>query len=300
MTDWVRNKVNCRRLSCVIRFLTFAPILFCIISASAQYRFDSWTTDNGLPQNSVYAVTQTRDGYLWLATVDGLARFDGVRFTVFNKGNSPGISSNRFVCLYEDAQEDLWAGTEDGGVVRLHQGRFTSFGTEQGLPSVRVIWIAGDTKGNASVLFSDSKIVRWSGEKFLPVNPAADAAQTAPVERRENKYTFCNVDSAAKQIDCFVNGRLKKFSFADGLPSANLTFKGGIEDRNGTLWLSTADAGLIRIENDRIVKIYTERDGLPGNPVTLTSGARAHLLSKDKQGVFWLTDLETMQNQLVA
>ncbi len=232
-------QLQCRKISlqtsalhCAVCVLLFACF------AQGQFRFDHWTADTGLPQNSVYAVTQTRDGYIWLATSDGLARFDGVRFTVFNKSNSPGISSNRFVCLYEDAAGDLWAGTEDGGITRFHQGRFTSFGIEQGLPSLRVIWITGDAEGNATALFSDARIVRWSGEGFLPFASAADAAQIASVERHENKYIFCNVDDAPQQIECFLNGRLKKFSLADGLPSANLTFEGVVEDRNGTLWLS--------------------------------------------------------------
>lgn len=76
-------------------------------TATAQYRFDHWTADNGLPQNSVRDIAQTRDGYLWLTTFDGLVRFDGARFTVFNKSNSPGIITNRFVQLYEDRQGDL-------------------------------------------------------------------------------------------------------------------------------------------------------------------------------------------------
>jgi ligand-binding sensor domain-containing protein len=96
------------------------------ISVSAQYRFTSWTVDNGLPQNTIYDIRQTRDGYLWLTTLDGLVRFDGVRFTVFTKGNTPGITSNRFLRSYEDVDGDLWAGTEDGGLIRYHQGGFTS------------------------------------------------------------------------------------------------------------------------------------------------------------------------------
>ena len=60
--------------------------------ALAEYRFDVWTTDSGLPHNTVRGVVQSRDGYLWVGTLDGLARFDGVRFTVFNKANSPGLS----------------------------------------------------------------------------------------------------------------------------------------------------------------------------------------------------------------
>lgn len=90
----------------------------CAITAFAQYspyRFDHWTTDNGLPQNTVYDVIQTRDGYLWLTTFDGLARFDGVRFTVFDKSNSKGINSNRFTGLYEARDGTLLIGTEDAG-----------------------------------------------------------------------------------------------------------------------------------------------------------------------------------------
>src|ERR1700737_4285582 len=80
----------------VLLACSFSPRL-----AMAQYPFDQWTADNGLPQNSVSGIVQTRDGYLWLATVDGLARFDGVRFTVFNKSNSPGYINNRFPTLFQ-------------------------------------------------------------------------------------------------------------------------------------------------------------------------------------------------------
>src|SRR5258707_1185071 len=120
-------------------------------TARAQYRFTSWNVDSGLPQNTVYDIRQTRDGYLWLTTLDGLVRFDGVRFTVFNKGNTPGISSNRFLRLYEDSQGDLWAGTEDGGVIRYHQGQFTSYGNEQGLTSLFGLYVTEGADGRVIV-----------------------------------------------------------------------------------------------------------------------------------------------------
>ena len=64
----------------IFKLIQISIILFVLTNLSlAQYRFDQWTADTGLPQNSVYAIKQTRDGYLWLATVDGLARFDGAR-----------------------------------------------------------------------------------------------------------------------------------------------------------------------------------------------------------------------------
>ena len=110
-------------------------VIYLATTAQAQYRFDHWTADNGLPQNSVCDIVQTRDGYLWLTTFDGLVRFDGVRFTVFNKSNSPGILSNRFMQVYEDRHGDIWASTESGMLVRRHEGRFTTCTTAQGLPS---------------------------------------------------------------------------------------------------------------------------------------------------------------------
>src|SRR5579871_3200833 len=85
------------RFSARLRWLL---LLCCALSARAQYVIDYWTTDKGLPQNSVLSIQQTPDGYLWFTTFDGLVRFDGVRFTVFNKGNSPGLTSNRFVRLF--------------------------------------------------------------------------------------------------------------------------------------------------------------------------------------------------------
>src|SRR5438552_8414548 len=81
------------------------------------YTIDVWETDDGLPQTSVIAMTQTRDGYLWLGTLNGLARFDGLHFTIFDEGNTPGLNSSRIVKLFEDSHRNLWIGTETAGVV---------------------------------------------------------------------------------------------------------------------------------------------------------------------------------------
>src|SRR5262249_42558337 len=142
--------------------LLFAP------SAVPHYGFGSWTTDTGLPQNSVTAMCETRDGYLWVATFDGLARFDGVRFTVFDRSTSPGITNNRFTTLYEDARGDLWMGTESSGVTRYHQGRFTAYGTDRGVPQGVIRCFAGDAAGNVWVV-SDDWIRQWQvdDERFV-------------------------------------------------------------------------------------------------------------------------------------
>lgn len=84
-----------------LKFLLPKLVIVClflstILTIRAQYQIKSWTTDDGLPQNTIVSILQTPDGYLWMTTLDGLARFDGARFTVLNKQNAPGIGGNRF------------------------------------------------------------------------------------------------------------------------------------------------------------------------------------------------------------
>ena len=116
---------------------------FCLIGSSfaldptkaiTQYGQAVWKIDNGLPQNSVNAIVQTRDGYLWVGTYEGLARFDGVKFTVINKRTSPALKNLAVRTLAEDAAGNLWVGTEEG-LSRLNKDGITTFGPESGLPS---------------------------------------------------------------------------------------------------------------------------------------------------------------------
>ena len=99
----------------------------------------SWKVEDGLPHNSVNAILQTRDGYLWLATSDGLARFDGVRFTVF--GLREGLPSLQVLTLLEDRQGALWIGTSLG-LSRLQNGRFEAWTTKDGLAGNEVTSLA--------------------------------------------------------------------------------------------------------------------------------------------------------------
>lgn len=87
---------------------------------------EAWTTKDGLPVNSINAIIQDNTGYIWAATFDGLVRFDGVRFTVFNSANSEGLPSNRIIQLKEGRNGTLWLATEQSHIVRFHAGRFTN------------------------------------------------------------------------------------------------------------------------------------------------------------------------------
>ena len=72
-----------------------------------QYVHEVWNTESGLPQNSVVAIAQTPDGYLWLGTEEGLVRFDGVRFVTFDKRNTPELQSNEVDSILVDHRGDL-------------------------------------------------------------------------------------------------------------------------------------------------------------------------------------------------
>jgi signal transduction histidine kinase/ligand-binding sensor domain-containing protein len=110
-------------------FTLFVCILLAAPARAADKpRFDSWDTKDGLPQNSVQSIVRTSDGYIWLTTLDGLVRFDGVRFKIFKKGDTPELRTNRLLLVMVDNGDRLWILTEDlKSVIKYESGRFKSF-----------------------------------------------------------------------------------------------------------------------------------------------------------------------------
>ena len=111
-----------------------------------SFQRQTWQTESGLPQNTVRAIVQTHDGYLWLATEGGLVRFDGLKFTVFDSQNTPALRSNNIRALCEDRRHALWIGTADGLTVSW-PARTSLFTREQGLPSNSVWSVYEDGAG---------------------------------------------------------------------------------------------------------------------------------------------------------
>ena len=278
--------------------LFYLFFLFGSETAYAQYRFDHWTTDNGLPQNAIRDLLQTRDGYLWLATFDGLVRFDGVRFTVFNKSNSPGIITNRFINLYEDAQGDLWATTENSGLMRLHQGRFATYTTENGLPGTLYPSLGGDGYGNLMV-FCAAHLFRWLDGKF---QPADDLRLPDKGEQQNQALHLAFFDDPSSppssgRISYFGNGELLSWSQSEFSPDLNSP---PVQDSHGNVWFSS-DEGLIKTKNRRVVKTYTKNDGLPGKYARFIYGQLPlQVLTIGDDRSLWLTELDSMQSRLVV
>ncbi len=126
-----------------------------------RYSVDTWGTEQGLlPEVSVIAMTQTRDGYLWLGTLNGLVRFDGVRFTVFDESNTPKLESSPIVRLFEDSQSNLWVGTETAGVAIILDGRVENLRIGRGGRKGHLASVCEDSTGAVWLLTEDGQLGR--------------------------------------------------------------------------------------------------------------------------------------------
>src|SRR5262249_47263011 len=88
------------------------------------YVSEHWSVADGLPVNSINSILQSRDGYLWLATFDGLVRFDGVRFQTVDNDSDQSTPSSRWISVHEGSDGSLWLSTEQHHLVRYKDGRF--------------------------------------------------------------------------------------------------------------------------------------------------------------------------------
>jgi ligand-binding sensor domain-containing protein/signal transduction histidine kinase len=119
-----------------------------------------------LPENLVNSLVQTHDGYLWVGTFGGLARFDGLRFVTFGVHNSDAFANNRIGNLFEDRTGDLWIGTDSAGLTRFHLGHFTQYTAQEGLRSADVSGAAEDALGNLW-FGGDRGLDLWQKGKFV-------------------------------------------------------------------------------------------------------------------------------------
>ncbi len=224
-------------------------ILICSHTTTAQYRIESWTTDNGLPQNTVSSITQTRDGYLWLTTFDGLVRFDGVRFKVFNTNNTKGLISNRFTALYEDQDGTLLIGTSDGGFALYRDNVFTSYTTTNGLPSDEINYFARDLNGELLINTGAGPIYMRDG-KFV-------AAQSETNTKHYLAPSGTQWIIGATEVRQIKNGKLTRYPLT--LNFANVISP--YEDSAGNLWLGEG-AGVYRLRDGKTTH-YSQKTGLP-------------------------------------
>src|SRR6266404_9816959 len=244
--------------------------------AITQYILNSWTSADGLPQNSITAIAQTHDGYLWLGTEEGLARFDGVSFTVFDRTNTSEIKNNIILGLYADKEGSLWIGTYGGGLTRLKDEKFSSFTTKDGLSNdiVRafyedkegILWIA--TYGGGLNKFKDGKFTSFTTAEGL----SDDSVWAINEDKGGNLWI-----GTERGLNKFKDGKFTSFYARDGL--SNDIVKRVYEDTEGNLWIGTFGGGLNRFKNGKFTSIKV-KDGLSSNIVTS--------LYEDNEGSLWI------------
>jgi signal transduction histidine kinase/ligand-binding sensor domain-containing protein len=253
--------------------------------ALTQYTRTVWTQEHGLPQDTVRAIAQTKDGYLWIGTDEGLAQFDGYDFVVFNKENGT-LPSNSVGALWAAKDGSLWIGTL-GGLTRYRDGKFTTFTKKDGLDDTSVNSITEDPSGAIWVVagvylnrFQDGKFTNYSPRQGLPIQALRTVycgrdgsiyvAGFGGVVRREGDHFVSVLGPVGDIVIALLqdrhgnlwvggsfgvltrspSGDLRRYTVNDGL-SDNYV-RSIWEDRDGNLWAGT-DGGLARLENGRFV-----------------------------------------------
>ena len=218
-----------------------------------RYVHYAWTTENGLPQNDVTQLIQTRDGYLWLGTNGGLVRFDGIKFTIFDSGNTPALRSNRILSLCEDRDGTLWIGTQNGGLTSYSQGKFRTYTTKDGLPDESIFSIEADRQGNlwlspgGLLRLTNGRFTLYSTRDGLPSNGSGNICE-AP----DGSIWFRSGDFVMR----FHEGRFERYQNKD-LPRdwngkvASMTVAG-----DGSVFLATG-YGLVHLQNGNFSLLNT-------------------------------------------
>jgi ligand-binding sensor domain-containing protein/anti-sigma regulatory factor (Ser/Thr protein kinase) len=300
-------------LSAIVTFLLAdAAMAQKCVSPFSGYTHEAWQTKEGLPQNSVNAIIQSRDGYIWFGTQEGLVRFDGVRFVVFDKVNTKGLLANIILSLCQARDGTLWIGTDGGGATKFHNGTFVPLTTKDGLSDNSVRSIVEDHAGvlwfgtsNGLTRLKDGKCAPWSEKLGLTYS----WINTMLVDRQgalwvgTNGGGLCSSDkggsSAMGQASLWGNvvmsmtedregnlwvgaekGTLTRASNGAGRTFSLNGVRGAISallnDRQGSTWVGTEDGVLAQfVEPDSL--IYFERGG----------GAVLSMI-EDKEGNVWV------------
>jgi len=282
--------------------------------ALTQFGHDVWTTSNGLPQDSVRAIAQTADGYLWFATIDGLARFDGVSFTVFNGSNTPVLRQSAMAALLAAPDGSLWIGTANNGLLRYGNGGFEKLAVS-GLPgtgirallldSRGVLWIGADTglvrldRGRASAVFAGG----WEANVHVLLEyPAGTvwAGANNGLHRFEGgvERVFTTKDGMpgdmiwglaagaggalwigthGRGLSEYREGRFRTYDQHNGFGRTSVLAL--LSDRDGELWIGTDGGGIIRFAGGEFSS-YQTRDGLSNQVI--------RCLYEDSEGSLWM------------
>jgi ligand-binding sensor domain-containing protein/signal transduction histidine kinase/DNA-binding response OmpR family regulator len=225
-----------------------------------QYMLQTWDMQSGLPANSIFALQQTRDGYLWIGTQDGLVRFDGHHFELYNSKKIPQLKDNMIRALYEDRNGTLWIGTTSGGLTRYKQGEFYTYPITKYKALDRISAIDEDRWGNLWIGSFTRGLTCLSAGQFT--------AYTSNEGLPSNQVRCIYKDKNGDLWVCTVTGIIKvdkpgvfRHDVTQDLLSDYKTVCLYEEDKK-ELWIGTGDKGLFRLKNSTLTAYGTET-GIP-------------------------------------
>jgi ligand-binding sensor domain-containing protein/signal transduction histidine kinase len=238
----------------------------------AHFGHQTWQAENGLPQNSVHAIAQTPDGYLWLGTEGGLVRFDGYSFTVFDSHNTAELKSNDIRYLLAASDHSLWVATA-AGLVRIQASTFTRFDVREGLPSDNV-WSVYETRSNGLWCVTADGLAHFDGARFVAFPmPSGIESLTGAIAEGENHSLWVGTHSGVRVFRKRRFARVPVQATLAGLAPAAI-----LVDRGGHLWVGTEN-GLITL-SELGTRTYLEKNGLPSRVITA--------VFEDKGGSIWV------------
>lgn len=281
---WRRGGIG-RRLAGAARLSRALLLLALLCPASAsraldpgrplsQAQVDVWQVEDGLPQSTVTAILRSRSGHLWFGTYDGLVRFDGARFTVFDGRTTPLLAAGSTFALMEDRRGALWIGRSENVLV-YENGAFRQvLGEELGQGTVWSLCEAPDGTvwggaGKGLLRWKDGQVELFGRSQGLPV------ARFRSVRVDRDGTVWIGTNGAG--LVSMRNGEVTVRSTKNGFPSDEIVSV--LPDPSGGVWVSTAGAGLVRISG-ATQRVYGRRDGLPTDQLTA--------LAFDPAGALWL------------
>ena len=249
------------------------------VKAPSQYVLNAWQTADGLPQNSALTIAQTRDGYLWVGTQEGLARFDGVRFVVYDRRRTAEIHSSLVTALDTDAAGRLWIGTTAGAAL-LENDRFREIAVGEPLSTAAIHAVLATPDGNVWFGTEDG-LFRFDGTRAHRV-PLADGIDSVPIRTllaghdgtlwvsTRNNGLFRLRDSSAERVVMDISA----LNGSDPQPLISAMH----EDADGTMWLGTEQGSLYRWKQNQL------EDATRGQ--FLNSSIRD--IARDRDGNLWI------------